>query len=69
MNTTHPQTAPVWRKSIRSADNEACVEVADLTTTVGVRDSKNPGTPALRFAGKEWSSFVGAVRSGRLDLA
>lgn len=37
-----------WRKSsYSSSQGDDCVELADLGTTVGVRDSKNPGGPAL----------------------
>jgi hypothetical protein len=58
-----------WRKSIRSASNEACVGVAPLTGAVGVRDQKDPTGPALVFGADAWSRFAGAARSGRYDLA
>lgn len=58
-----------WRKSIRSADNEACVGVAPLTGAVGVRDEKHPHGPALVFGADVWSRFAGAVKSGRHNLA
>jgi hypothetical protein len=60
-------TAP-FRKSVRSAANEACVEVAPLTRGTAVRDAKQPAGAVLRFTGKEWSRFAGAVKSGRHDL-
>ncbi|HXA60883.1 MAG TPA: DUF397 domain-containing protein [Streptosporangiaceae bacterium] len=35
-----------WRKSSHSGpEGDECVEVADLTVAIGVRDSKNPGGP------------------------
>lgn len=49
-----------WFKSSCSNDSGgACVEIADLTSQVGIRDSKNKTGPALAA----WSSFVGAVQA------
>jgi len=61
------EVAAGWRKSSRSGDN-GCVEVAgDLAGLVGVRDSKDPAGPALRFGPAGWRAFVSAVRSGDVD--
>ncbi|WP_147944534.1 DUF397 domain-containing protein [Microbispora sp. CSR-4] len=61
--------AAVWFKSSRSANNCACVEVAMLPDGhVGVRDSKNPGGPALVFTPAEWDAFIGGVKDGEFDL-
>ncbi|QXJ23090.1 DUF397 domain-containing protein [Actinomadura graeca] len=39
---------PAWRKSKYSSSNGgACVELADLGETVGIRDSKDPHGPKL----------------------
>jgi len=55
-----------WRKSSYSNSANGCVEAADLTGLVGVRDSKDPqGTVQLYTAG-QWSRFISAVRSGEL---
>lgn len=58
-----------WRKSVRSASNEACVGVAPLAGAVGVRDEKHPHGPALTFGPRAWSAFADAVKSGRHDLS
>jgi Domain of unknown function (DUF397) len=57
-----------WRKSVRSAANEACVEVAPVASGTAVRDAKNPHGPALLFAAGEWSKFARAVKTGGFDL-
>lgn len=51
-----------WFKSSRSAGGQDCVEVAFLPAGVGVRDSKDPGGPALVFSGEQWDRFVSWVR-------
>ncbi|MFC8176058.1 DUF397 domain-containing protein [Streptomyces sp. NPDC057325] len=59
-----------WRKSSYSnPDGGACVEVSDdfAPLVVPVRDSKTPHGPALVFPAGGWSSFVAAVRGGRLN--
>jgi hypothetical protein len=57
-----------WFKSSRSGAGKECVEVAYLGSgRIGVRDSKNPGGPALIFAPDDWTSFTAAVQGGRFD--
>lgn len=58
----------MWRKSSYSnQDGGACVEVAaNLPSVVPVRDSKAPDGSVLVFEAGAWSSFVTAVRRGRL---
>ncbi|MFQ6393159.1 DUF397 domain-containing protein [Nocardia sp. KC 131] len=57
-----------WFKSSRSGAAENCVEVAFLPNSlVGVRDSKNPSGPALRFTAAEWSAFTRAATRGDFD--
>jgi len=57
-----------WFKSSRSTATRECVEVAFLNgSRVGVRDSKNPGGPALVFTPAEWDAFTSTLRNGRLD--
>jgi hypothetical protein len=55
MNTT------TWRKSSRSNDQSACVDVAN---TGLVRDSKNTGGPTLAV---DLPGLVAAIKSGQLD--
>ncbi|HET9118342.1 MAG TPA: DUF397 domain-containing protein [Pseudonocardiaceae bacterium] len=64
---THDPTPAVWRKSTFSNTQGACVEVATLRSGVGVRDSKNPAGPSLRFPADEWTTFTAGVRAGEFD--
>lgn len=66
--TSHEVNHPVWRKSSRSsASGSDCVEVAKLADAVGVRDSKDPDGPVLRFSPYSWASFTSALRGARFD--
>jgi hypothetical protein len=57
-----------WVKSSFSFSNGACVEVADLSDgRVGVRHSKDPSGPVLRFTPAEWHAFLGGARHGEFD--
>ncbi|MCZ2525990.1 DUF397 domain-containing protein [Streptomyces sp. SCUT-3] len=54
-----------WKKSSYSGANGQCVEVATPSpTSIAVRDSKNPGGPALSFSAEAWSAFVADVTGG-----
>lgn len=57
-----------WRKSSYSGAAQDCVEVADgLPGVVGVRDSKDPGGPALVVSPASWRAFTARVKNGKLD--
>jgi hypothetical protein len=44
------------------------VEVAGLPgRTIGLRDSKDPNGPVLRFTPDEWQAFLGGARNGEFD--
>ncbi|GAA0491533.1 DUF397 domain-containing protein [Streptomyces sp. NPDC046215] len=58
----------VWRKSTYSVGDEECLEIADNIPGNGVpvRDSKRPQGAALIIPAAAWTTFVTAVRSGKL---
>jgi hypothetical protein len=53
----------VWRRSNR-CDSGQCVETAAVDGGVGVRDSKDPDGPVLRFNLAEWELFAASARTG-----
>jgi len=54
-----------WRKSSYSNSQGECVEVRAVSPVVAVRDSKNPGGPALLMPPGVWRAFTGGVRAGQ----
>lgn len=52
-------TALQWFKSSYSGDEGGdCVEVANHSAAIHVRDSKNPSGPQLTVAPDAWAAFV-----------
>ena len=57
-----------WVKSSLSFANGNCVEVADLAGgEIGVRNSRHPEGPVLRFTPDEWHAFIGGAHNGEFD--
>ncbi|WP_106397487.1 DUF397 domain-containing protein [Actinocorallia populi] len=54
-----------WRKSSRSAQNGACVEIGTSRpgAPVAIRDSKNPEGWKLAFSRSELRSFMAKVKT------
>ncbi|MET0522834.1 MAG: DUF397 domain-containing protein [Jiangellaceae bacterium] len=60
------EAAPVWRKSSRSSTG-ACVEVAPQSSTILVRDSKDPEGAILTFDRAVFAAFIDGVAHGEFD--
>jgi hypothetical protein len=58
-----------WRRSRHSGSTGGqCVEVAAAGDgMIGVRDSKDPGGPVLRFTAGEWRVFLAGAKRGTYD--
>lgn len=57
-----------WIRSSLSLAQGSCVEVTSLPDGgIGVRDSKDPAGPMLRFTPGEWQAFLGSARNGEFD--
>ncbi|MFI9270727.1 DUF397 domain-containing protein [Kitasatospora sp. NPDC052896] len=70
MSTKTLTVDPAWRKSSHSGGNGACVEVAvPASSTVAVRDSKDPEGPQLRFSPTAWAAFAIAAGAGEFGAA
>jgi len=58
----------VWRKSERSNSQGACVELARLdSTTVAMRNSRDPEGTALIYPAGAVRDMVSALRAGDFD--
>ena len=58
-----------WAKSSFSFSNGNCIEVAELPGgSVGVRDSRNPAGPVLRFTRDGWDTFLAGARHRKPEV-
>nr|MDT0658638.1 DUF397 domain-containing protein [Micromonospora sp. DSM 115978] len=57
-----------WRKSRRSQNGGACVEVARVDGVIGVRDSRNPTGPVLVFTSAHFEAFLNGALISNGDL-
>ncbi|NVI87416.1 DUF397 domain-containing protein [Actinomadura sp. BRA 177] len=62
-NLQRELTGAVWRTSSRSGSGDQCVEVAPLSSELrAVRDSKDPGGPALVLTPAAWRGLLDAIK-------
>lgn len=62
-------TELVWRKSSRSGSSTNCVEVAQATDLIALRDSKDPEGGQLRVGEPQWEAFLKGLKNGRFRSA
>ncbi|MBO3744766.1 DUF397 domain-containing protein [Streptosporangiaceae bacterium NEAU-GS5] len=70
MHTTHSALLQdaAWRKSRHSNPDGNCVEVAKLPDgNVAIRNSRDPGGPALIYTTAEITAFIRGAHDGEFD--
>nr|WP_254716749.1 DUF397 domain-containing protein [Actinomadura sp. WMMB 499] len=61
---------PNWRKSSHSGhEGGDCVEIADLTPVIGIRDSKNPDGAKLALDRVAWRALVREIKADGRPLS
>lgn len=56
-----------WRKSSRSTQQSACVELAFGESATYIRDTKDRDGGTLRVDQPAWATFLASLKAGRLD--
>lgn len=58
------EVAELWRKSSYSSEDVSsnCVEVAELESVIGIRDSKDPEGPRLAVSVADFRALTGAIK-------
>ena len=56
-----------WLKAQSSSANGACVEMAEVSGKIAMRDSKDPDGPVLVYTPAEFRAFLSGAKSGEFD--
>ena len=60
--TGHDLSRTAWRKSTRSGSGN-CIETTPAHGAIAVRDSADPGGPALAFTAQAWTAFTATLKN------